>query len=165
MLAHLATLIESFPGAPNQTRCFNHVLSLTARRILRQFDVPTGEGDGVGTSEEVAEALSALASELELDHGDDDDVDSDDEDDVFVTSEEDKDAEERRDAMSEEELAELNASLGPVRLTLTKVKFELSSPKLYSLTFFGSCSFVLWPMQSRTHPPLSYPNGTKLLKT
>lgn len=121
MIAHLATLIESFPGAANQTRCFNHVLSLTARRILRQFDVPAGGGDDVGTSEEVANALQALATELEHDQIVDDDADSDDEDDVYDEDEEAAVAAEARDGMSEEELAELNASLGPVRLTLTKV--------------------------------------------
>ena len=39
MVEHLATLIEDFPGAANQTRCFTHILNLVAKSILRQFDV------------------------------------------------------------------------------------------------------------------------------
>jgi hypothetical protein len=46
MIEHLSTLIENFPGAANQTRCFTHILNLVAKSILRQFDTPKKAADG-----------------------------------------------------------------------------------------------------------------------
>lgn len=40
MIAEMANILEDFPGAANQTRCFLHILNLTAKSILRQFEVP-----------------------------------------------------------------------------------------------------------------------------
>lgn len=128
---------------PTTTQCW----------LLRQFDVPTGDGAGIGTADNVAEALQALASELERDQIDDEEIDSEDEDDMVDVDAEAAEAEEERNAMSEEELAELNASLGPVRLTLTKVKFKLS---LSSVEIYSNCTYsssVLSPTQSRTPLP------------
>jgi hypothetical protein len=34
MIEHLSTLVENFPGAANQTRCFTHILNLVAKSIL-----------------------------------------------------------------------------------------------------------------------------------
>lgn len=45
MVKHLATLVENFPGAANQTRCFTHILNLVAKSILRQFDVAKKAAD------------------------------------------------------------------------------------------------------------------------
>ena len=39
MVKHLSTLVENFPGAANQTQCFNHILNLVAKSILHQFEV------------------------------------------------------------------------------------------------------------------------------
>ncbi|KAF8867747.1 hypothetical protein BD779DRAFT_1416233, partial [Infundibulicybe gibba] len=38
MIDELAKLISAFPGAANRTRCFTHILNLTAKSVLRQFD-------------------------------------------------------------------------------------------------------------------------------
>ena len=40
MIEHLAVVIDTFPGAPNQTRCFAHILNLVAKTVLRQFEGP-----------------------------------------------------------------------------------------------------------------------------
>ena len=40
IVEHLAMLVENFPGAANKTRCFNHILNLVAKSILRLFDAP-----------------------------------------------------------------------------------------------------------------------------
>jgi hypothetical protein len=46
----------------NRTRCFNHILNLTGKALLRQFDVKkTGDGDDSGDSDQV---LSAEEKEL-----------------------------------------------------------------------------------------------------
>src|SRR6266498_3694665 len=40
MVGHLSELLDEFPGASNQTRCFAHTISLSAKVILKQFDMP-----------------------------------------------------------------------------------------------------------------------------
>ena len=40
MVEEMAGLLENFPGAANQTRCFLHILNLTAKSILHQFEIP-----------------------------------------------------------------------------------------------------------------------------
>jgi hypothetical protein len=125
MVDHLATLIDQFPGAANQTRCFAHILNLVAKSILHQFDMPkkTAEGDLPGL-DNATEALAALEKELEvsvaqvdddIEEGDDDEVDEDDEEGLGH----------ERDNMSEEEVAALDDNLVPIRLMLTKVSQKI----------------------------------------
>ena len=116
MIEHLATLVEEFPGAANQTRCFAHILNLVAKSILRQFEMPKKAADeaDLPSRNNALEALAALTQELE--HSVDDDVDEGDE----VDDDEDGLGDER-DGMSKEEVAELDKSLVPIRLMLTKV--------------------------------------------
>jgi hypothetical protein len=118
MVKHLATLVKNFPGAANQTRCFTHILNLVAKSILRQFDMAKRMADDPPDLNEAFDALALLAEELE-DSGiptdnDDDDGDGGDNDNDGLGDE--------RGGMSEEEVAELEKSLTPVRLMLTKVE-------------------------------------------
>jgi hypothetical protein len=119
MIEHLSTLIENFPGAANQTQHFSHILNLVAKSILRQFDVPKKDGDGEDL-DDATMALEALAQELEdvslAENMDEEGSDADNEPDEDENSLADD-----RDGMSEEETAELEASLAPIRMTLTKV--------------------------------------------
>lgn len=127
MIDHLATLVENFPGAANQTRCFTHILNLVAKSVLHQFDMPkkTAENESMDF-DDAKTALAALAQELEDGMVDDvaeeeelsdgemaDDKDCDDDNNDGLGGE--------RDGMSEEEVAELEESLVPIRLMLTKV--------------------------------------------
>jgi len=120
MLEHLAALVDHFPGAANQTRCFTHILNLAAKSILRQFDAPkknhTANSDDL---DEAANVLTELTRELELDEvaepEEDDDDNGDDGD------KEDDEQHNECDGMSEAEVLELAASLVPVRLMLAKV--------------------------------------------
>jgi len=67
MIEHLSTLVDNFPGAPNQTRCFTHILNLVAKSVLRQFDV--AKKSGPVDSEQLDDAtreLALLAQELDL---------------------------------------------------------------------------------------------------
>jgi hypothetical protein len=127
MIEHLATLVENFPGAANQTRCFTHILNLVAKSILRQFDLPkkTGANDRMDL-DDAANALAGLAQELEElpkleNDGPDDDEEAEDE----MGGDDDEDFGDGRDGMSELEVGELEKSLIPIRLMLTKVSFNI----------------------------------------
>jgi len=129
MVKHLATLVENFPGAANQTQCFTHILNLVAKSVLRQFDVTKKAANDSPDLDNASDALASLALELEPEsgslvsddnQGDDNQGDEDDED----VGEDDEDVGglgDGHDNMSEEEVAELEKSLVPVRLMLVKV--------------------------------------------
>lgn len=116
MVEHLATLVENFPGAANQTRCFTHILNLVAKSILRQFDVAKKTADDPPDLNEAFDALALLAEELE-----DSGIPADNEDDGDGADDNDNGLGDERGGMSEEDVAELEQSLIPVRLMLTKV--------------------------------------------
>ena len=119
MVEHLATLVENFPGAANQMRCFTHILNLVAKSILQQFDVAKKTADDPMDFDDATTALAALARELELeDPAEDDDADDEEADDEMDSDDELGD---ERDGMSEAEVEELEKSLVPIRLMLTKV--------------------------------------------
>jgi hypothetical protein len=56
MIEHLAVIIDTFPGAPNQTQCFAHILNLVAKTVFHQFEGPK--------KEKVAKELAAVAKDL-----------------------------------------------------------------------------------------------------
>lgn len=128
MVKHIAELVPNFPGPANQTRCFTHILNLVAKSILRQFDTVKAVGDSPAINE-ASDALASLALELDSETaflvGDDQEDkesdergDEDDEDD----NDDDGGLGDGRDGMSQGELADLEASVVPIRLMLTKVK-------------------------------------------
>lgn len=114
MIKEIANLLDDFPGPANQTRCFAHVLNLVVKSIIKQFDLPKSKGDA-------AKELLALAGNIEL------------EEDEWAMEEDSEDAEDdnvegwvdERTLMTDEELDELDESVEPVRLFLTKVDFNL----------------------------------------
>jgi hypothetical protein len=120
MVEHLATLVENFPGAANQTRCFTHILNLVAKSILRQFDVAKKTADDPPDLNEAFDALALLAEELE-DSGIPADDEVEDDGDGADDDDNDDGLGDERGGMSEEDVAELEQSLIPVRLMLTKV--------------------------------------------
>ncbi len=122
MLNNLGEILDDFPGSPNQsyqTRYFAHTLNLSAKAIIKQFNVPkTQAGDN---PDEAAEALAAMAKDLDLE----DQVEQ-----QTREAEKDDDNEEDRplnawvdfrEALTEEEVVELDRSVQPVRSTLFKV--------------------------------------------
>ncbi len=116
MIEHLSTIVENFPGAANQTRCFTHILNLVAKSILRQFDTQKKTRDN--DAEDLDDATKAFAElELELednlveDSGEEGDMSEDDEDGLG----------DARGGMSEDETAELEENFIPICLMLTKV--------------------------------------------
>ena len=63
MIDKLSKLLKEFPGSANHTRCFNHILNLIAKSIMRQFDLPKAK---VGEAlEATAEALVGFGSDIE----------------------------------------------------------------------------------------------------
>ena len=134
MVEHLATLIDTFPGATNQIRCFAHILNLVAKSVLRQFEAPKTKG-GDKVMGEAARELAAVFNELDDEDeaegsesggnkagsGNDDEL----EDDNMVDDDEDGLPDEQ-DGMEEEELETLEDSVKPIRHVLTKVsQFKL----------------------------------------
>lgn len=122
MVEHLATLVENFPGAANQTRCFTHILNLVAKSILRQFDVAKKTADDPPDLNEAFDALTLLAEELEDSGIPADNEVEDDGDGADDNDDNDDGLGDERGGMSEEDVAELEQSLIPVRLMLTKVE-------------------------------------------
>ena len=124
MIDELADIFEDFPGKANQTRCFNHILNLTARTITKQFDVPTKRnGDNVSEAEK---ALNDLAKGLEQEE---DEVrqrmrleENDEEDDDNVEGWIDE-----QYLLTEDELDKLNESILPVRMLIVKVSISLTT--------------------------------------
>lgn len=41
----LSTLVHSFAGAATRSRCFAHIVNLSAKALLRQFDLPKKDAD------------------------------------------------------------------------------------------------------------------------
>src|SRR5271156_2890578 len=119
MIENLADRLDNFPGAANQTRCFLHILNLTAKSVIKQFEVPKKKLNEAGQDEndfgEAVDALQALSVEIE-----------DDEPSYFDNDEEAKDdddegLEDERQGMTEEDMAMLEEELLPARRMMTKV--------------------------------------------
>jgi hypothetical protein len=117
MIAHLAEKLNAFPGKPNRTPCFAHILNLVAKCVMKQFDAlkkkkkDNDREEGEAPEKEDVEGLGVESdgdgndSEEELDH-------------------EDNDGEEVPDGhegMSAAEVRVLDKSVKPVRQVLTKV--------------------------------------------
>lgn len=110
MIEELETLIEDFPGAANQTRCFLHILNLVVKSVIKQFDA---------NDDEKTEMLLGLAGNVDIE-GDlmenTEDSEEDDNDEGWI---------DEREAMTQDELQELAASVTPVRVLLTKARFQI----------------------------------------
>ena len=125
MIEELAILIDDFPGAANQTRCFLHVLNLVVKSIIKQFDLPASkktsdnEDDDENYMVEATNELLKLAREIEREEeitaSRDDEEDATEDDNVEGWVDE-------REEMTDAELLKLEASVKPVRLLLSKVR-------------------------------------------
>lgn len=117
MIEHLSEILDGFPGAANQTRCFAHTLSISAKAILKQFDIPKGKDDEV--LDVAAQAFAELAEELDIEEQstlDEQEMEDEEEDDRPLDAWIDF-----REELTREERMVLDASIQPVRSTLIKV--------------------------------------------
>jgi hypothetical protein len=115
MIKRLSEIIESFAGDSKRTQCFNHIIALVAKRLIRQFDVPKIDTDAAIDNAE--KELMDLAAGIDIEEmltrsGQDANGDDDDDDDDNKGQESD---------ISAEACAKLNASIRPVKLVLVKV--------------------------------------------
>jgi hypothetical protein len=114
-----ADQLEDFPGASNQTRCFAHTISIAAKAILKQFDIPKAKhGKDL---DDTAQVLADLAEGLEIE-------DSAEQDNRTVEDDEEGEDDQPldmwvdfREGLTAEQLAELEESVQPVRSMLAKV--------------------------------------------
>jgi nucleoside-diphosphate-sugar epimerase len=111
MISELGDLLDEFPGAANQTRCFTHVINLVVKSILRQFDVPKAKANE--TLNNATETLLQVAENIAGEDSDEMTGDDDLEDNTEGWVDE-------RDFMTEEDRVVLDASVQPVRLVLTR---------------------------------------------
>ena len=66
MIRHLSEILEGFPGAVNQTRCFAHTPNISAKAILKQFDLPKGRLNKDLQVDAAARAFADLTAELDI---------------------------------------------------------------------------------------------------
>src|SRR6266540_1242471 len=153
MVAELADLLDDFPGAANQTCCFLHVINLVVKSIIKQFDLPKAQPNGI--LNEATKELLALAGDIILEeeesrnNGKDDDEDDDCEGWI-----------DEREEMTEWEREELDESLQLVRLLLTKASRHVTSIRL---GFNIAHSSARPPMLSNTRQLSCFLDGTRFL--
>jgi hypothetical protein len=118
MITELADLIDDFPGVGNQTRCFTHVLNLVVKSIIRQFDWADSKGGKNQMSVEGAKELLLLAGNIDVEE---EEASRDGEDGVAGEDDNIEGFIDERTLLDNEDLKELDESIEPVRLVLTKV--------------------------------------------
>ena len=115
MIDKLVNLLPSFPGKPNQTCCFLHIINLMAKSIIRQFDITKGKADN---SENLNDALYVLAEGSDLEdletqqEKEDKNDNADDNIDGWV---------DKRNMLSAAAREALDVSVCPVKVVLIKV--------------------------------------------
>lgn len=115
MIEHLSEILDEFPGAANQTRCFGHTLSISAKAIIQQFDVPKAKAGEV--LDGAAQALADLAKELDSEERAERETRETEDDDQPLDAWEDY-----RGGLTEEQIEDLDVSVQPVRSMLVKVR-------------------------------------------
>ncbi|GBE88184.1 putative AC9 transposase [Sparassis crispa] len=70
MIDELVKLIDSFKGQANRSHCFDHIINLVAKTLLRQFDVVPRKA--TATLDEAEKVLLELAKDLEVDVNEED---------------------------------------------------------------------------------------------
>lgn len=125
MITQLSAQLDDFPGASNQTRCFLHILNLTAKAIISQFDIPKAKNGVV--MDQAAQALASLAEGLDLEeqdaYGDQlEELEDDEADDKPLDRWVDP-----RDGLTDEERKQIDLNIRPVQTTLTKVRVAFLS--------------------------------------
>ena len=147
MIEELANLLDNFPGAANQTRCFTHILNLVVKSILAQFELPKNKANIPNEILNMAEELE-LEDEILAKEGEGGDEEDDDNVEGWI---------DEREQMSEHQLEELEARVEPIRLLLNKVSHECDH--VINADASWCFSFASRPSLSRTRPLLSFQNG------
>ena len=123
MIKSLADLLPDFPGAANRTRCFMHILNLVAKCIMKQFDTPKSkrmgfEDNDVANEVENDEDLEDLQMALDALE---DEVKEEDEETIEDDRISDDEIDKMQRGMTANEVWDLEKSIKPMCLVLTKV--------------------------------------------
>lgn len=139
MIEELNVLLDDFPGPENQTRCFLHILSITAKSIIKQFDVLKAR-NGVmmdSAAQALADIADGLDNEEQEEYYERDENTDDEADDEPLDVETDL-----QEGLTMEEREDISAKIQPVCSTLTKVSEPILHHQL-SLTRNNSEYFKL----------------------
>jgi hypothetical protein len=136
MIDHLENMIEAFPGQPNRTRCFAHIINLVAKSLIKQFDVTKkkGESDVDDSDEELFRLLQGVDLEDLQTRLRETDGDLDDDN---VEGWVDEVAE-----MDDDERVELLDAIKPVQLVLAKVRNHVDDTPNFSSSVRVSASKI-----------------------
>jgi hypothetical protein len=117
MIEELRVLLKDFPGPANQTRCFLHILSITAKSIIKKFDAPKVKS---GTEmDNAVQRLADIAEEIESE-----DLDEDEDKDNNEPQEDDRPLDLWVDAnsgLTEDQQKNIKWDIKPVHSMLMKV--------------------------------------------
>jgi hypothetical protein len=117
MISELELTLPDFPGEANRTRCFNHIINLVAKSMLRLFDVPKKKANQA--LNDADRRLHELAEDLDLEE-------LNTQLDGYASTERIEDDEQNVDEIGEldaEEQAEFRKRVRPVQLVLVKVLY------------------------------------------
>jgi hypothetical protein len=145
MVVELAELIETFLGTSNQTWCFNHIINLIAKTILRQFDIQKNRAESaLNDAEQELRNLAEGADIEELVTAVEQSAEDKDEDDMDGWVDE-------RATLDKNECEQLDKSTRPVKLVLVKVAtFSLLRQLCDSHVLLQLCKLVYSILHSTT---------------
>jgi hypothetical protein len=123
MIDNLAARLVEFPGAPNRARCFTHILNLVVKSIMSQFDLPGKWKKLNPKTDKRTRDLIDLAGDIDLEElvTETEQEDLQDEWEEALSHDNDEGWIDERGNMITEEIEELEASVRPVTILLTKV--------------------------------------------
>ncbi len=155
MIQCLGRILEDFPGAANHTRCFLHIINLTAQSCIRVFDAPKksaiwagAEVDAEDIGDENNDGRAGLMMLVDGIEEEEEEVftDGDPMEGNELPENTDDWLDETRD-LAPEEYADLCRSIVPVQKMLVKVSYrctnEVSKPT--HLITLASQDFVQYP--------------------
>ena len=117
MIAELANILDDFPGPANHTQCFAHILNLVVKSVIQQFDLPKKNSNRI--LDDAANELLSLAGNIEFEE--DELARRDREEGVEGEDNNIEGWVDERTLMIEDELIEVDESVEPIFLLLTKV--------------------------------------------
>jgi hypothetical protein len=119
MIDSTAEIIDGFSGEENRVRCFNHIINLIAKSLLRLFEVSKKKRGAEAEVDEAEAALRELAGDLDLE-------DMEMQRDAFAAGgdigvDDDDDVVDELTMMSDEEVREFRQVVHPITKALLKV--------------------------------------------
>jgi CO/xanthine dehydrogenase Mo-binding subunit len=109
MIDELAKSLANYTGKDAHVRCFLHILNLVAKTVIKVFDAPKRNGGAETLLEKLAEGIELEEEEVRLagqEDGNDDNVEG---------------WSDEMDLLTDEERAELEEGILPVRMVIVKV--------------------------------------------